>query len=94
MCAQDTFLDAQHLRDSFPGHEVEIRNNSGGPEPVRPFRITFPPLPTPAAAKAKGKRKVRSGPVWPSCLLAVCLVLKGRAEMVHHEILSSRGRST
>ncbi|CAL8471736.1 g11278 [Coccomyxa elongata] len=54
---KDTFLDAQHLRDSFPGYDVEIKNNSGGPEAVRPFRITFPPLPPPPNTKAKGKRK-------------------------------------
>ena len=60
MHAQDTFLDAEHLRDSFPGYMLDIRNASGGPDPVRPFRITFPPLPAPEAAKAKGKRKVRS----------------------------------
>ncbi len=55
---QDTFVDAEHLRESFPGYEVEFRNNSGGPEPVRPFRITFPP-PPPKPAAAKGKRKVQ-----------------------------------
>ena len=54
---QDTFLDAEHLRDSFPKSEVEFCNNSGGPEPVRPFRITFP-LPPQAPAAPKGKRKV------------------------------------
>ena len=42
---QDTFLDADHVRESFPGMEVEFINNSGQPQPVRPFRITFPPLP-------------------------------------------------
>jgi hypothetical protein len=41
---QDTFLDAEHLQASFPGYEVEFVNNSGGPEPVRPFKITFPLL--------------------------------------------------
>jgi hypothetical protein len=40
---QDTFLDAEHVRASFPGTELEFVNNSGQPEPVRPFRITFPP---------------------------------------------------
>lgn len=55
---QDTFLDAEHLRASFPGYEVEFQNNSGGPEPVRPFRITFPP-PPPEPKPAKGKRKVQ-----------------------------------
>ncbi|BDA47113.1 probable NFX1-type zinc finger-containing protein 1 at C-terminar half [Coccomyxa sp. Obi] len=58
---KDTFLDAQHLRDSFPGYEVEIKNNSGGPEPVRPFRITFPPLPPPPNAKGKGKKRKAPG---------------------------------
>lgn len=61
---QDTFLDAAHLRDSFPGYEVDISNNSGGPEPVRPFRITFP-APTAAEAPGKGKRKARRSITFP-----------------------------
>jgi hypothetical protein len=49
-CAlQDTFLDVQHVRDSFPGYEIEFVNNSGGPEPVRPFRVTFPSPELPSA---------------------------------------------
>lgn len=36
-------------------YEVDITNNSGGPKPCRPFRITFPP-PPPKRTKAK-KRK-------------------------------------
>ena len=42
---QDTFLDADHVRESFPGVDIDFINNSGQPQPVRPFRITFPPLP-------------------------------------------------
>lgn len=57
MCFQDTFLDAQHLRESFPEYEVEIVNNSGGSEPVRPFRVTFPVLPTVEEDAAPKKRK-------------------------------------
>ena len=40
---QDTFLDLEHLKASFPGNEFEVVNNSVGSEvPVPPFRVTFP----------------------------------------------------
>lgn len=56
---KDTFLDADHVREAFPEHEVEF---VGDREPQRPFRITFPPLAQDdgvddAAAAARGKRK-------------------------------------
>ena len=38
---QDTFLDAAHVKESFPGHEVEVQNGTELPEPQRPFRVTF-----------------------------------------------------
>lgn len=41
--------------DWSAGHEVEVVNNSGQPDAVRPFRITFPPPP----AKETGKGKKR-----------------------------------
>jgi Intron-binding protein aquarius N-terminus len=55
--SQDTFLDAKHLRESFPEYEVEIINNSGAPEPVRPFRVTFPPPLRAEEPPAPHKRK-------------------------------------
>ena len=59
---QDTFLDVDHVRESFPGHRVEVVNNSGHPTPVRPFRVTFPDPPAAATddaapLRAGGKRK-------------------------------------
>ena len=62
---QDTFLDADHVRESFPGHRVEVVNNSGQPAPVRPFRVTFPEPPADpdanAAARPGAKRKAANG---------------------------------
>lgn len=46
------------MRESFPGHRVEIVNSSGGPEPVRPFRVTFPEPEAPPA----GKKRKADGP--------------------------------
>lgn len=54
---QDTFLDADHLRQSFPEYEVEFRENRDG-KAVRPFRITFPEQPSQEQSASKGKRKV------------------------------------
>ena len=48
------------MRESFPGHRVEIVNGSAGPEPVRPFRVTFP---EPQAPQQGKKRKVRAPPL-------------------------------
>ena len=63
--SQDTFLDADHVRESFPGHRVEVVNNSGQPTPVRPFRVTFPDPPAAADDTATprpgGKRKAADG---------------------------------
>lgn len=45
-------------------YEVEVVNNSGGPEAVRPFRITFPP---PRTSKKGKKRKAEDdGEVAPA----------------------------
>ncbi|EFN59246.1 hypothetical protein CHLNCDRAFT_29663 [Chlorella variabilis] len=41
---KDTFLDADHVREAFPGWKIEFRNGSRSPQLERPFRITFPPL--------------------------------------------------
>ena len=62
MRPQDTFLDAEHVRESFPGHRVEIVNSSGGPEPVRPFRVTFPqPEPAQQGKKRKAGAEAEAG---------------------------------
>ena len=55
-CMQDTFLDLDHLKESFPGHEFEVVNKSGQDTHHRPFRVTFPPPAKPAVPT----RKVRS----------------------------------
>ena len=62
---QDTFLDADHLKQSFPEYDVEFRENADG-KAVRPFRITFPEQPSQEQSASKGKRKVK-GP----CALSV-----------------------
>lgn len=38
---QDTFLDAAHVKESFPGHEVTVQNGTDQAEPQRPFKVTF-----------------------------------------------------
>lgn len=37
----DTFLDAQHLRDSFPDYEVRFADEAAGRKLERPFKLTF-----------------------------------------------------
>ena len=54
---QDTFLDADHLKQSFPKYNVELKQNADG-KAVRPFRITFPEQPQQEQSASKGKRKV------------------------------------
>jgi intron-binding protein aquarius len=44
---KDTFLDAQHLLDSFPGHAVRFQPAPGADKPAPPFRLTFPDTPPP-----------------------------------------------
>jgi intron-binding protein aquarius len=66
---KDTFLDAQHLVESFPGREVQFTSVSvsGGQTPMPPFRVTFSPpapaIPAAAAAAAGGAKssKKRGG---------------------------------
>ena len=43
------------------GYDVEFINNSGKPQPTRPFKITFPPPPRKAAKKGR-KRKAGEEP--------------------------------
>ena len=51
---QDTFLDAAHAKESFPGNEVEIVNGTAVPgEPKRPFKVAFPPPPAEPEPAAK-----------------------------------------
>ena len=63
---KDTFLDADHLSECFPGYQVEFKPAQGETQPHPPFRVTFPsfePLeegaaaPIAGAAAASGKRK-------------------------------------
>jgi intron-binding protein aquarius len=58
LCGQDTFLDLDHVKASFPGNELQIVNNSGGDAPVPPFRVTFPWGAEVEAEGAGSKRKV------------------------------------
>ncbi|CAG7823151.1 unnamed protein product [Allacma fusca] len=38
----DTFLDVDHLKNSFPGYQVQLRENKSNPGLLeRPFKITF-----------------------------------------------------
>lgn len=58
---KDTFLDADHLKESFPDYDVEFKAAQGEDHPRTPFRVTFPsfapPEEPPAPSKSKGKRK-------------------------------------
>ena len=56
---KDTFLDAAHLRDSFPGYRVEFTNVAAGQEPAPPFRVHMPLVADGKglADSALGKRK-------------------------------------
>ena len=66
--AKDTFLDAQHLADSFPGRQVVFTNVAAGATPFPPFRLTFPELQHQAAdgdAAVSGKRKADDGATPP-----------------------------
>lgn len=60
---KDTFLDAAHLRASFPGRSV-VFTDASGPAPSPPFRITFPELVDSAAraSQIRGKRKAGAEP--------------------------------
>jgi len=46
----------------YAEYDVEFINNSGNPEPTRPFKITFPPPPRKAALKRGKKRKAGEEP--------------------------------
>jgi intron-binding protein aquarius len=37
----DTFLDSEHVRESFPDYEITVKGENDGVELVRPFRLTF-----------------------------------------------------
>ncbi|KAF0312815.1 RNA helicase aquarius [Amphibalanus amphitrite] len=37
----DTFLDLEHLRQSFPGHTVQLKDGCRDVKPCAPFRLTF-----------------------------------------------------
>ena len=73
---KDTFLDADHLRESFPGREVKFTSVNKNQTPVPPFRVTFPALPAETGegdGAGSGKKRdaagedtatgVRSGPL-------------------------------
>ena len=53
---KDTFLDADHVVQSFPQYNVQFQGGKGGDaRPAPPYRITFPPSgprPLPAALSA------------------------------------------
>jgi intron-binding protein aquarius len=56
---KDTFLDAAHLKASFPGREVSFTNKlSKGQTPMPPFRVTFTPA---AEAEDDGKKRDSAG---------------------------------
>lgn len=53
---KDTFLDADHLRESFPKHQVTFKPAAGQEVALPPYRITFPEVESEeeAAEKANG----------------------------------------
>jgi intron-binding protein aquarius len=52
---KDTFVDKQHLLDSFPNNKVEfVGEHAADPKP--PFKVTFP-APAPAAEPVKKRKK-------------------------------------
>ena len=53
MSLQDTFLNAGHLKESFPGSQVEVQKGHQQAEPQRPFKVTF--AQPPAQPQADGK---------------------------------------
>jgi hypothetical protein len=69
---QDTFLDAEHVQESFPGTEIEFVNSSGQPAPVRPFRITFPPQKQVLTAQ----RRHPKGWLQQRCALLSCVLVE------------------
>lgn len=46
-------MDAAHLKESFPGSQVELQQGSQQGEPHRPFKVTF--AQPPAEPQADGK---------------------------------------
>lgn len=57
--------------------DIKIVNNSGQPEPVRPFRITFPPLPPPQVRDCSAVRpRCFHMQVVSCCLLMLAEALK------------------
>ena len=52
---------ADHVREAFPGWEIEFRNGSRSPQLERPFRITFPPLKEDTAAPNTKGRAATNG---------------------------------
>ena len=58
---QDTFLDAQHVKDSFPGHSLRFLDPQGQADeaPRCPFRVTFPAPPKPHTEGQKGVKRKR-----------------------------------
>lgn len=55
---------ADHVREAFPGYEVEFVNNSKSEKLQRPFRITFPPFKQEEEQQKKGRlAKVRGAAI-------------------------------
>ncbi|DBB15126.1 TPA: hypothetical protein ACH3X3_004135 [Trebouxia sp. C0006] len=59
---KDTFLDAAHVKESFPGNEVTVQNGTELAEPQRPFKVTFaqPLAEAQPDSKSAKKRKKKS----------------------------------
>jgi intron-binding protein aquarius len=70
--AKDTFLDAKHLVDSFPGRVVVFTNAPSTGTPCPPFRLTFPELQKQDGDDMQtGKRKADDGQSTPPLLVEV-----------------------
>jgi intron-binding protein aquarius len=59
---KDTFLDAQHLQDSFPQYSVTFNTAPGQEAPVPPFRITLPDeVPPPLSTQGENSTSSKAG---------------------------------
>ena len=74
-CLQDTFLDAAHLKESFPGSQVELQQGSQQAEPQRPFKVAF--AQPPAQPQADGKVHLLAVVMCMQCSAGLCMSSTG-----------------
>ena len=49
----DTFLNLDHLKASFPGHRVQVKVDDPTVQPKPPFKLTFSDVGAPSGEKRK-----------------------------------------